>query len=124
MPPTPPRFHRLRVREVVRETAKAVSIAFDVPENLVDDFTFVPGQYLTLRTTIDGQEQRRSYSICSGVHEHVLRVAVKEVEQGLFSTWVNRALHAGDTLDVMTPTGRFGAGAARSEEHTSELQSH
>ena len=112
MPPTTPRFHRLRVREVVRETAKAVSIAFDVPQDLVDDFTFAPGQYLTLRTTIDGEDQRRSYSICSGVHEHVLRVAVKEVEQGRFSTWVNRSLHAGDTIDVMTPTGRFGAGAA------------
>lgn len=112
MAPTTPRFHRLRVRDVVRETAKAVSIAFDVPPELADEFTFAPGQYLTLRTTIDGEEQRRSYSICSGAHEDELRVAVKEVQQGVFSTWVNRSLHAGDTIDVMTPTGRFGLGAA------------
>lgn len=112
MAPTTPRFHRLRVREITRETAKAVSIAFDVPAALASDFAFEPGQYLTLRTTIDGQDLRRSYSICSGSHEPVLRVAVKEVDQGLFSTWVNRSLHAGDTIDVMTPTGRFGLGAA------------
>jgi len=111
MAPTTPRFHRLRVRDVTRETARAVSIAFDVPPDLADDYAFEPGQYLTLRTTIDGEELRRSYSICSGPHENVLRVAVKEVEQGVFSSWVNRSLHAGDSIDVMTPTGRFGAGA-------------
>lgn len=112
MASTPPRFHPLRVRDVVRETAKAVSIAFDVPPALADDFRFAPGQYLTLRTSIDGEDLRRSYSICSGAHEDVLRVAVKEVDHGLFSTWVNRSLQAGDTIEVMTPTGRFGLGAA------------
>lgn len=112
MAPTPPRFHRLLVRDVTRETAKAVSIAFTVPPELADDFAFVPGQYLTLRATIDGEEMRRSYSICSGADDAVLRVAVKEVEQGLFSAWVNRSLRPGDTIEVMTPTGRFGLGAA------------
>lgn len=112
MAPTTPRFHRLRVREVARETAKAVSIAFDVPAELASEFSFEPGQYLTLRASIDGEDLRRSYSICSGAHDAVLRVAVKEVDHGLFSTWVNHSLHAGDTIDVMTPTGRFGLGAA------------
>jgi ring-1,2-phenylacetyl-CoA epoxidase subunit PaaE len=109
---TPPRFHRLTVRDVTRETSKAVSIAFDVPEALTDDFAFAPGQYLTLRTTLEGEEVRRSYSICSGPADGELRVAVKQVDNGLFSTWINEQLRAGDAIEVMTPTGRFGAGAA------------
>jgi ring-1,2-phenylacetyl-CoA epoxidase subunit PaaE len=106
-----PRFHRLSVRDVRRETNHAVSIAFEVPAALADDYAFTPGQYLTLRTTIDGEDVRRSYSICAGADDGELRVAVKEVEQGLFSRWVNQSLRPGDTLEVMTPTGRFGAGA-------------
>ena len=112
MATTPPRFHRLTVRDVARETAAAVSIAFDVPAALRDDYAFEPGQYLTLRTTLDGEEVRRSYSICSGPSDPELRVAVKRVDQGVFSTWVNTSLKAGDAIDVMTPTGRFGHGAA------------
>ena len=112
MAATPPRFHRLTIRDVTRETAKAVSIAFDVPEALKDDYAFEPGQYLTLRTTLEGEEVRRSYSICSGPHDGELRVAVKQVDQGLFSTWVGEQLRAGDAIEVMTPTGRFGHGAA------------
>ncbi len=111
MPPTVPRFHHLRVRDVRRETGQAVSIAFDVPPGLSDDYTFVPGQYLTLRATIDGQDVRRSYSICSGEQDGELRVAVKQVDDGLFSRWVNEQVKPGDTIDVMTPTGRFGADA-------------
>jgi ring-1,2-phenylacetyl-CoA epoxidase subunit PaaE len=112
MAATPPRFHRLTVKDVTRETAKAVSIAFDVPEALRHDFAFEPGQYLTLRTTLEGEEVRRSYSICSGPQDGELRVAVKQVDNGLFSTWVSEGLRAGDAIDVMTPTGRFGSGAA------------
>ncbi len=112
MATTPPRFHRLVVRDVTRETAQAVSIAFVVPAELAADFAFEPGQYLTLRATLDGQDVRRSYSICSGAHDPVLRVAVKAVDQGVFSNWVNTSLQAGDTIEVMTPTGRFGLGAA------------
>ncbi|HEY8290381.1 MAG TPA: 2Fe-2S iron-sulfur cluster-binding protein, partial [Acetobacteraceae bacterium] len=70
-------------------------------------YRFTAGQYLTLRATIDGQDLRRSYSICAAPDQGVLRVAVKQVEGGLFSTWVNTALRAGDTLSVMTPDGRF-----------------
>ncbi len=106
-----PRFHRLAVSDVRRETNHAVSIAFDVPPALAGDFAFTPGQYLTLRATVDGEDVRRSYSICAGADDGELRVAVKEVEHGLFSRWVNQSLKPGDVLDVMTPTGRFGHGA-------------
>lgn len=112
MATTPPRFHRLTVRDVVRQTPHAVSIAFDVPPELRDAYAFEPGQYLTLRATIDGEDLRRSYSICAGPDDGELRVAVKQVERGAFSSWVNTSLEPGDTIEVMTPTGRFGAGAA------------
>ncbi|HEY9347671.1 MAG TPA: 1,2-phenylacetyl-CoA epoxidase subunit PaaE [Inquilinus sp.] len=104
-----PRFHRLTIRDLRRETADAVSIAFDVPDGLADDYRFAPGQYLTLRATIDGEDMRRSYSICSGPDDGELRIAVKRVEGGVFSDWVNRSLQPGDAIEVMTPTGRFGA---------------
>jgi ring-1,2-phenylacetyl-CoA epoxidase subunit PaaE len=104
-----PRFHSLTVREIRRETPEAVSIAFDVPAALADAYRFDEGQYLTLRTVLDGEEVRRSYSLCAGVHDDELRVAVKEVPGGTFSTFANRILQPGATLDVMTPMGRFGA---------------
>ncbi|MBK5959310.1 phenylacetic acid degradation protein [Rhodoplanes elegans] len=103
-----PRFHALTVAEVRRETPDAVSVAFAVPAHLVADYRFEPGQYLTLRTTIDGEEVRRSYSICAGPDDGELRVAVKRVPNGVFSAWIADSLKPGDTLDVMTPTGRFG----------------
>jgi ring-1,2-phenylacetyl-CoA epoxidase subunit PaaE len=106
-----PRFHPLTIREIRRETPDAVSIAFDVPAVLQADFRFEQGQYLTLRTVIDGEEIRRSYSICAGEDDRELRVAVKEVEGGAFSTFANRVLTSGTALDVMTPMGRFGATA-------------
>jgi len=109
---TPPRFHRLTVSAIRRETPDAVSIVFEVPEALAAAYTFEPGQYLTLRATLEGEEVRRSYSICSGVADGELRVAVKQVDQGTFSTWINQHLTPGDTIEVMTPTGRFGHGAA------------
>jgi ring-1,2-phenylacetyl-CoA epoxidase subunit PaaE len=103
-----PRFHRLTIRDLKRETADAVSIAFDVAGGLGPDYRFTPGQYLTLRATIDGEDMRRSYSICSGPDDGELRIAVKRVEGGVFSDWVNRTLQPGDAIEVMTPTGRFG----------------
>ncbi|GGC54810.1 1,2-phenylacetyl-CoA epoxidase subunit PaaE [Chelatococcus reniformis] len=106
-----PRFHRLLVADVRRETADAVSIAFDVPPPLADAFRFVPGQYLTLRTTLDGEEVRRSYSICSGPGDGELRIAVKRVDSGLFSAWANGELTTGDAIEVMSPAGRFGLAA-------------
>ena len=85
-----------------------MSIAFEVPPDLQPDYCFAGGQYLTLRKNIEGEEVRRSYSICSGPDDGELRIAVKRVDGGLFSMWANSGIHPGDTLDVMTPTGRFG----------------
>jgi len=110
--PAPPRFHTLPIRDIRRETADAVSLVFDIAPDIAEAFRFEPGQYLTLRTTIDGEDIRRSYSICSGPDEGEVRVAVKRVDDGLFSSHVNSALKVGDTLDVMTPTGRFGLASA------------
>jgi ring-1,2-phenylacetyl-CoA epoxidase subunit PaaE len=102
-----PHFHRLTVADLRRETKDAVSIAFAVPPELASAYVFEPGQYLTLRAALQGEEERRSYSICSGLDDGELRVAVKKVDGGLFSTHVNEALKPGDTLEVMTPMGRF-----------------
>ena len=110
-----PRFHRLRVADVRRESADAVSIAFELPTELRAEYGFAAGQYLTLRTMLDGEEVRRSYSICSGPDDGELRIAVKRVDGGLFSEWANSLIHPGDVLDVMTPTGRFGVAHAPGE---------
>jgi ring-1,2-phenylacetyl-CoA epoxidase subunit PaaE len=104
------KFYPLLVRDLRRETADTVSIAFDVPESLQEKFRFVQGQYLVLRTILDGEDVRRSYSICTGIHEGDLRVAVKKVEGGLFGTYANERLQVGDTLSVMPPQGHFYAG--------------
>jgi ring-1,2-phenylacetyl-CoA epoxidase subunit PaaE len=103
-----PRFHPLTVSDVRRETADAISLAFTVPDRLRDAYRYTPGQYLTLRATIDGEDVRRSYSICSGLDDGELRVVVKLVAGGAFSGWANEHVQAGDTLSVMTPGGRFG----------------
>src|SRR6201747_2381555 len=103
-----PRFHRLAVNDLRREASDAVSLTFTIPPALADDYSFAPGQYLTLRTTMDGEEVRRSYSICSGPDDGELRIAVKKVDGGAFSSWAADELRAGDQLEVMTPTGRFG----------------
>ncbi|MEM9012617.1 MAG: 1,2-phenylacetyl-CoA epoxidase subunit PaaE [Pseudomonadota bacterium] len=101
-------FQTLTVRAVERLTRDAVMLSFDVPEGLADAFAFEPGQYLTLRATIDGEDVRRSYSICAAAGDG-LRVGVKEVAGGRFSTYANRALSAGDAVEVMPPMGRFKA---------------
>ena len=103
-----PAFHALRVADVRRETADCVSVAFAVPDALRDAYRFAPGQYLTLRNAGD---VRRPYSICSGLDDGELRVAIKRVPGGRFSDWATTALAIGDTLDVMMPMGRFGADA-------------
>ena len=109
---TTPRFHRLAVDDLRRETADAVSMTFAIPQELVGDYSFLPGQYLTLRTTMDGEEVRRSYSICSGPDDGELRIAVKKVDGGAFSNWAAEELKPGHQLEVMTPTGRFGVAHA------------
>src|SRR3984893_14143854 len=107
-----PRFHRLAVHDLRRESPDAVSLAFAIPKELAEDYRFSPGQYLTLRTTMDSEEVRRSYSICSGPDDGELRIAVKKVDGGAFSNWAADELKQGDELDVMTPTGRFGVAPA------------
>jgi ring-1,2-phenylacetyl-CoA epoxidase subunit PaaE len=102
------RFHPLAIADLRRETPDCVSIAFTVPPELHTAFRFKPGQYLTLRATPDGSEIRRCYSICSGLDDGELRVAVKRVPGGVFSALADR-LRIGDTLDVAPPEGRFTA---------------
>ena len=101
-------FHPLRVREVLPDTAEAVVVAFDVPPELREVFSFTQGQYLTLRKEIDGEDLRRSYSICAGVDDDgELRVGVRKVRDGVFSNWINAHIRPGDVIDVMAPQGRF-----------------
>ena len=100
-------FHKLRVKNIRKETDDCVSIAFDIPVELKADFVFKQGQNITIKSTINREEIRRSYSICSSPLEKELRVAVKEVSDGAFSAFANRKLKEGDELDVLPPTGTF-----------------
>lgn len=102
-------FHRLKIGEIRKETPDCVSIQLLVPEELKESFQYKAGQYLTLRTTIHGEDLRRSYSICSSPLEEELRVAIKKVEGGVFSTYANNELKSGDTLEVMPPAGKFNS---------------
>jgi len=106
-----PHFHRLKIREIRRESPDAVSLAFAVPDELRDAYRFTAGQFLTLRTTLEGGEIRRSYSICCGADDYErrgeLRVAIKHVDGGAFSSWANDALAVGAAIEVMPPEGRF-----------------
>ena len=100
-------FHALRVAEVVPETAEANSIRFEIPPELRERFAFRPGQHLTLRTTLNGEEVRRNYSLCTAPDENDWMVTVKRIGGGLFSNWVGDELKAGATIDVMAPHGSF-----------------
>ena len=104
---TTPVFHSLRVVEVKRETDESVSVTFDVPSELADDFTYLPGQHVTVRREIDGEDIRRSYSICANANTGKLRVGIKRLHGGVFSTFATTQLAAGDHLDVMPPVGEF-----------------
>src|ERR1700761_8052101 len=100
-------FVSLTIEDVRRETADCVSIAFTIPPELQTAFRFHQGQNVTVRTTIGGTEIRRSYSICSSPLDKELRIAVKKVAGGLFSTFANEQLQPGHTLEVLPPTGKF-----------------
>ena len=100
-------FHELKVTDIHKETKDCVVLTFGIPDALKEEFQFKQGQHLNVRTYIDGEEVRRSYSICSSPLDADLKVAVKKIEGGKFSTFANEVLKAGDTLDVMTPDGRF-----------------
>ena len=104
------RFHTLKVKDIRRETADAVSIAFDIPLAIQHEYQFKQGQYITVKLTVNGEELRRSYSICTSPYsEKELRVAVKEVQDGRASTLMNRTWKVGDAVEVMTPMGNFSS---------------
>ena len=100
-------FHQLTVKEIKREANKAISVVFEVPENLKETYSFKAGQYITLRTTLNDQEVRRDYSLCSSPNSGELKVAIKEVKDGTFSAYANSQLKVGDSIDVAPPKGRF-----------------
>jgi ring-1,2-phenylacetyl-CoA epoxidase subunit PaaE len=100
-------FHPLTVARVVRETPDCVSVHFSVPSELAEAFRFAEGQNITLKTTVQGEEVRRAYSICKAPFENTLAVAIKKVDGGRFSTYANEELKAGTVLDVMPPAGKF-----------------
>ncbi len=100
-------FHTLKVKEVRLETPDCVSVLFSVPDDLKKDFEFAQGQNITVKKNMDGEDIRRSYSICAAPYENELRIAVKRVEGGKFSGYANTELKAGDELDILPPTGKF-----------------
>jgi ring-1,2-phenylacetyl-CoA epoxidase subunit PaaE len=99
-------FHPLKVRAIKPETRDAITLTFDVPAELSGTFRFVQGQYVTVRATINGEEIRRSYSICSAVQDGILRVGIKRAPGGLFSNWIMENVKPGSFLDVAPPEGR------------------
>jgi len=100
-------FHPLIVKNIKIETQDCVSVSFDIPQELKKEFEFKQGQSLTLRNFIEGEDIRRSYSICTSPLDNELRVAIKKVQGGLFSTFANLQLKTGDVVDVMPPSGNF-----------------
>jgi ring-1,2-phenylacetyl-CoA epoxidase subunit PaaE len=100
-------FYKLQIKEVRRETDNAVSVLFNVPEELKPFYKFHSGQYLNLKLTLDGNEIRRAYSICSSPESGELRIAVKSVKNGVFSSFANLSLKAGDIIEVGSPEGKF-----------------
>ncbi|HLO83146.1 MAG TPA: 1,2-phenylacetyl-CoA epoxidase subunit PaaE [Chitinophagaceae bacterium] len=100
-------FHTLTIKDIRKETEDCISVSFDIPESLEESFRFEQGQNITVRKVIDGEELRRNYSICTSPNDQELRVAIKAMPFGRFSTWANAGLKKGDTLEVMPPTGKF-----------------
>jgi ring-1,2-phenylacetyl-CoA epoxidase subunit PaaE len=101
------KFYPLTVSKVRKETRDTIAVTFAVPDELRDSFKYQQGQHLTLRAMVDGEDLRRSYSICSAVQDDTLRVAIKRTPGGQFSTWANETLQPGATLEVMPPMGHF-----------------
>lgn len=102
-----PQFYSLKICDIRRETATCVSVAFEIPTELQSEFSYNAGQYITIKKQINGEELRRSYSLCSSPLEHDCRVAIKQVHGGRFSTYANKEMRVGDILEVMTPMGNF-----------------
>lgn len=100
-------FHSLTVAQIEPTTEDCSVVTFEMPREKQSDFQFVQGQYITLKSEIDGEEVRRSYSLCSSPLDHIWSVAIKKIEGGLFSTYINQKLKTGDVLEVMQPSGSF-----------------
>lgn len=109
-------FHKLSVKEVRRETPNAVSVVFNIPEDLKEEFNFIPGQYITVQMDLDGDKIRRAYSICSSQKSNELRVAIKSVEKGSFSVYANTKLKPGDIIEVADPEGKFNLNTSDSNK--------
>src|SRR6185436_4292585 len=102
-------FHSLKVKAVKKETPDCVSVSFTVPADLEETFQFREGQNITIKKIINGEELRRSYSVCMAPHEKELKVAIKKVEGGMFSAFANDELKTGDKLEIMPPSGKFNS---------------
>ena len=100
-------FYKLSVKEIKKETNDSVSIVFNVPDQVQNEFKFIPGQYINIQTNLNGENIRRAYSICSSLKSEELRIAVKEVKKGFFSVYANKELKVGDVLEVSPPEGKF-----------------
>jgi len=109
-------FHSLRVKDIYKETTDCSVVTFNVPENLQSDFIYRSGQHLTLKAIINGEDTRRSYSLCSSPVDNEWKVAVKQIPGGLFSTYINQEVKQGDVLEVMEPGGRFGVPVNANED--------
>ncbi|MEP1034868.1 1,2-phenylacetyl-CoA epoxidase subunit PaaE [Ekhidna sp.] len=101
------KFHTLKVKELTRPTEESVAVTFEIPDELQNDFSFTQGQHLTLKKDLNGEDTRRSYSICSCPIDEILTVAIKKLEGGAFSTFANDELKVGDEIEVMPPHGHF-----------------
>ncbi len=110
-------FEKVSVKEVRRETDDCVSVLLDVPENLKEKFAYLPGQHITLRTTINSEDVRRSYSLCSSPLHKEWRIAVKKVDGGVFSQFANHTLKAGDIIELMPPMGHFVLSQTNAPKH-------
>ena len=110
------KFHRLKIKSLYKETDDCSVVSFEVPQELFEEFTFRQGQHLTLKADIDGEDTRRSYSLCSSPLDKEWTVAVKQIPGGKFSTYVHDILRTGDVLEVMAPSGNFGVEVQASKE--------
>jgi ring-1,2-phenylacetyl-CoA epoxidase subunit PaaE len=107
------KFHKIKVLDIYKETDDCSVITFDIPSNISEEFNFRQGQHLTLKADIDGEDTRRSYSLCSSPIDKEWKVAVKRIPGGKFSTFVNNTLKAGDMLELMAPSGAFGVNISK-----------
>lgn len=111
-------FYKLSIKEIQKETENSVSIIFNIPIELQEKFSFIPGQYITIKKELNGEEVRRAYSICSSLNSGEIKIGVKAVEKGLFSVFATTALKTGDVLEVSAPEGRFNLNPNKDQQKT------